>query len=578
LVLWVGNGIIIALIRDKASVITALKSICENNTKMNHNRPDNQVFRQALVLFMILAFLNPPVIDAMSLQEARHLLLRTGFGAPASEVSRFMELTWEEGVAEILNGVRTEPYLDLPEWMDEQVPDMHELRNLSQEEREKKAMEIRRTQRQRGQELKSWWYAEMIATDSPLTERMTLFWHNHFTSSLQKVNIPQIIYAQNALFRRNALGNFRLLTHYVAKDPAMILYLDNQTNRRGKPNENFARELLELFTMGEGHYTEDDIRQAARAFTGWHTDRREASFRFRKRQHDYSTKNFLGERGTFNGGDIIDIIMGQDQTALFIVEKLWREFVSDTPDEKEVRALAVILRRSKYEIKPLLTAILTSPHFRSKKNMGTLVKSPAEFMVGTIRTFSVGLDPKFLKVLVHTGHSLNQDLLDPPNVKGWPGGTVWINSNTLLVRRQFIERVLRTGSPSAGGNSTRHADPKLNAAVERGRTEARKNFDRILKSREKPPMGGNEMMTGAAGEPVMMNAADSAGKKWKSMTASKRGMDMNAWMTDLRKNGFGKEDLFELLVVMNPVGEHYDDDAMNERIEKILIDPVYHLK
>jgi len=290
-------------------------------------------------------------------------------------------------------------------------------------------------------DLKAWWLKEMVTTVSPLTERMTLFWHNHFTSSLKKVKVPYLMFQQNLLLRRHALGNFRQLVHAAAKDPAMIIYLDNVSNVKDKPNENFARELLELFTLGEGHYSETDIKEAARAFTGWAVDRDTGTFRFLPRRHDFGSITFMGETGIFNGEDIIDIILKQPQVATYITEKFWREFISGTPDPKEVQRLATIFRDQNYEIKPLMHALLTSSYFSDSRNYGTMIKSPVELLVGTLRTFKVPISSS--EGLAMASRRMGQDVLDPPNVKGWGGGTRWITSETLLVRQNILERLLR---------------------------------------------------------------------------------------------------------------------------------------
>ena len=199
----------------------------------------------------------------------------------------------------------------------------------------------------------------MLATDQPLTERMVLFWHNHFTSSFQKVRYPAALLRQNALFRREALGNFATLLKDVARDPAMLIYLDGMRSVARQPNENFARELLELFTLGEGHYSEADIKAAARAFTGWTVDRETGEFRSRDHEHDDGEKTFLGQTGRFDGEQIIAILLRHPRTAETIVEKLWREFVSLKPDPAEVKRLAASFRNG-YEIKPLMRSILLS--------------------------------------------------------------------------------------------------------------------------------------------------------------------------------------------------------------------------
>lgn len=384
--------------------------------------------------------------QALGTDGARHLLERTGFEARAGRIEEFAHLARREAVERLLSGALTTAQTPLP-------PSAHTfvspraLRELSGEARKA----FQREQMERAVELKSWWVAEMVRTPSPLTERMTLFWHNHFTSSLQKVRSSALMARQNALLRRHALGNFRVLLHAVAKDPAMLLYLDAATSRRGQPNENFARELMELFTLGEGHYAEQDIREAARAFTGWSIDRDSGEFRWRPFAHDGGTKSVLGRQGNFDGDDVLDILLAQPQTAEFIVAKLWREFVSPQPDPADVRRIARVFFSSGYEIRTALRELLTSDAFHAPENRGTLVKSPVDLVIGTVRQFDVGFsDPLPLMV---TLRNLGQDLFAPPNVRGWPGGDAWINSTTLLARRQFLERLFRVDETRMQGRT-----------------------------------------------------------------------------------------------------------------------------
>src|SRR5450432_4935955 len=230
-----------------------------------------------------------------------------------------------------------------------------------------------------GLDLRGWWVEEMLATPSPLTERMTLFWHNHFVSSQQKVKLAELMYRQNVTLRANALGNFGVLLHAIGRDPAMVIYLDSAQNRKGTPNENFAREVMELFTLGEGNYTEQDVKEAARAFTGWSLDRTSGQFVFRRFIHDDGVKTVLGRTGNLDGDQVLDILLAQPATAEFVTSKLWREFVSPDPDPREVRRIAQLFRSSNYDIKVALRALLTCDAFWAPENRGTLVKSPVEF-------------------------------------------------------------------------------------------------------------------------------------------------------------------------------------------------------
>ncbi len=374
---------------------------------------------------------------AMGPDDARHLLNRTGFGAQPREIAEYAALSRPEAVERLLAGMTRSARTPPPEWVREAIVPPRQFRQASPEERKAfLAEEIRR-----GFDLRTWWLEEMLQTRSPLTERMTLFWHNHFVSSQQKVRYTKLMYEQNVLLRRHAGGNFGQLLHAVAKDPAMVIYLDSASNRKGKPNENFAREVMELFTLGEGRYTEADVREAARAFTGWSIDPDSGDFRSRPALHDEGTKTVLGKTGNFDGDAVLDILLSRPPTAEFVVTKLWREFVSPEPDAGEVRRIAQKFHLSNYEIKVALRELFLSTAFWAAENRGALIKSPVDLVVGTMRAldFQVG-DPLPLALVVA---QLGQNLFSPPNVKGWPGGEAWINSSTLLARKGFAERIFR---------------------------------------------------------------------------------------------------------------------------------------
>ncbi|HUL40904.1 MAG TPA: DUF1800 domain-containing protein [Burkholderiales bacterium] len=406
-------------------------------------------------------FLLAPGVNAagMGFDDARLLLNRTGFAASQSEVNEFAGLSREQGVERILSGIRNTTVTAPPAWVNDPITPPRVLRNLSQEQR--KAW--RQDEIRKGIELRAWWLQEMIVTPSPLTEKMTLFWHNHFVSSQQKVKYSKLMYRQNVLLRKYALGNFGTLLHAVSRDPAMIIYLDSATNRRGHPNENFAREVMELFTLGEGHYTERDVKEAARAFTGWSIDPETGDFRWRPFFHDDGDKTVLGKTGDYDGDDVLNILLERPETAEFVVAKMWREFVSPAPDPKEVARIANQFRGSGYEIKVALRGMLLSEAFYSQNNRAALTKSPVELVVGTLRQFDFSV-PDALP-FAFTVAQLGQNLFSPPNVKGWPGGEAWITSATLLARKQFLGRLFRAqemprgvrtgmkgmGKPKAGG-------------------------------------------------------------------------------------------------------------------------------
>jgi uncharacterized protein (DUF1800 family) len=251
-------------------------------------------------------------------ERARQFLTRTGFAPSAADVSAWAGLTHAQAVDRVLAQTRTVAGQAAPDWVGQPIVKPRELRAMTEDQR---ALE-RRAQFGFRLDLRGWWLQEMVATPSPLTERMTLFWHNHFVSAQPKVRYTQLMYRQNVLLRSHATGNFAKLLHAIARDPAMLIYLDTATNRRDAPNENFAREVMELFTLGEGHYTEADIKEAARAFSGWSLDPERLDFVMRPRLHDAGEKTVLGRKGPWQGDDVLDILLEQPATAEFIVRKL----------------------------------------------------------------------------------------------------------------------------------------------------------------------------------------------------------------------------------------------------------------
>ncbi|HZZ93269.1 MAG TPA: DUF1800 domain-containing protein [Usitatibacter sp.] len=374
--------------------------------------------------------------------DARHLLNRTGFGATDADVREYAALTREEAVKRLLDGARREAATPAPAFVHEPIVPYREVREMDAEQRKA----FRGTLVQQGLELRAWWIGEMLATPSPLTERMTLFWHNHFATSQRKVRYAQLMYAQNALLRREALGNFGTMLHAVARDPAMLVWLDNARSRREAPNENFAREVMELFTLGEGHYGERDVKEAARAFTGWSLEPATARFVYRPRWHDDGDKTVLGTTGPLDGDAVLDLLLARAETSEHIARKLWLEFVSPTPDAAEVARWARTFREMHYEIKPLMREVLLSSAFWAPANRGALVKSPVDLVVGTLHGFSI--HPADLRPAAVALALFGQNLFAPPNVKGWAGGDAWIDSATLLGRRQFVERVFRGAQES----------------------------------------------------------------------------------------------------------------------------------
>ncbi|MEZ6056768.1 MAG: DUF1800 domain-containing protein [Planctomycetaceae bacterium] len=297
--------------------------------------------------------------------------------------------------------------------------------------------------------LSAWWLHQLLTTSDPLREKLTLFWHGHFATGADKVTDPELMYAQNKLFRSQATGNFRELTQSIARDPAMLIYLDSATNRKLHPNENFARELMELFCLGEGNYTERDIRELARCFTGWEI--RRGKYRFNKYQNDAGSKTFLGETGQFSGEQGIDIVLKQSSCPRFVTKKLIHYYLFDEPDipESLVNPLAESFA-SDWAIAPLVQRILSSNLFFSAYSFGRKVRSPVDFSIGLMH--GLEMSTNVIELTQELGN-LGQRLFFPPNVKAWDGGRSWINSSTLLGRANLVKRLLNHKKSRFNGGS-----------------------------------------------------------------------------------------------------------------------------
>jgi len=350
--------------------------------------------------------------------KVKHLLARTSFGQ--FRVSEFKSV--HSAVDELLS--RRSAFL-LPSQAESSV--RNRMKNLSKEKRK----QLMQANRQNLIDHNLNWLKEMATTKAALHEKMVLFWHGHFAVSTQ---VPRAAAIHNNTLRKHALGKFGDLLHAVAKDPAMLLFLNNQQNKKGAPNENFARELMELYTLGKGHYTEKDIQEAARAFTGWKTNL-EGEFMKVKFQHDYGKKTVFSKTGNFDGEDIIDLILAKKQTAKLITKKLYQFFVNDHVNQNVVDAWAEDYFNSDYDTAKLLRTMFSSPHFYEEKHIGTKIKPPVEYIGFLMNDFGISFDTDYLPVAVQK--VLGQMLLSPPNVAGWPTGKAWIDSSTLLYRLSF---------------------------------------------------------------------------------------------------------------------------------------------
>ncbi len=379
------------------------------------------------------AMLSPIMPSEWDERLARHLLSRAGFGVPRDRVAHLVRVGPTAAVNELVDfeDFPSEPDLaDFIPGAEVYLERRREFELLGQEERRKARKEFVVRERGQIQRLQAWWFERMTTTARPLEEKMTLFWHGHFATSAQKVQSARHNLDLNRLFREHAAGNIRALTIAVGQSPAMLRFLDNVQNVKRNPNENWARELMELFTLGQGNYTENDIKESARAFTGWTVH--EGAFALRERAHDFGPKTFMGRTGRFDGWDVIDIIFQQPAAATFICRKLFEFFAYRDPEPEIVEALSSSLRFHNYEIKPVLRQLFRSKAFYSSKAVGTQIKSPVQFTVQLVRDLHLEEPP--YSAMARASAQLGQNLFFPPNVAGWEGGRVWINANTLLAR------------------------------------------------------------------------------------------------------------------------------------------------
>lgn len=348
-----------------------------------------------------------------------HLLRRVGFSATQEEIKFYLDMGQNRAIDYILNYEAIDDS-EVDKTIEQAKLNLEKLTGISAE-----------------------WLIRMVYTKRPLQEKMTLFWHGHFATAFSKVKMTDLMRNQIAMFRRLALGNFEQMLLEVSKDPAMIIWLDNNTNTKGKPNENYARELMELFSMGVGNYTEDDVKEAARAFTGWTVSRRDNfAFVFDSRNHDFGQKTVLGQTGPFNGDDVVKIVAAHEATSRYIPKKLFEFFVYPAPKDSVVDRLSQVYKSSGYSIKEIMKSILTSEEFYSNKAFYALVKSPIEYVVGTLRMLKARLATANngelgLRDIFATLSAQGQILYSPPSVKGWDPGLAWINTATLLERYNY---------------------------------------------------------------------------------------------------------------------------------------------
>lgn len=405
----------------------------------------------------------PQAEEPWTIFEAAHLLNRAGFGGSPAEIQSLHALGRMKAVDSLVAPAEPLDAFPLPAWstVEQALADMRARREqlrearktmggLSPEQAEMAKREafkkIQQESRQQALEGQAWWFRRMLETRAPLREKMTLFWHDHFATSIQKVKQPALMVWQNELFRRSAFGSFKDLTQAILTDPAMLLYLDTQSSKKGKPNENFAREVMELFTLGEGNYTEQDIREAARAFTGYYFDQTRGKVAHDKRQWDPADKSVFGKTGPFTGKDVINLIFEKKQAARFMTKKLWEFFVYENPSEAALDALTASFQKADFQTAPLLREIFLSREFNSEAAIRSQIKSPIQYLIELLKQLEISDPPIGFPITAQ--QQLGQTLFLPPNVAGWDWGQAWINTNTLLTRYN-LAGFLTKGSGSA---------------------------------------------------------------------------------------------------------------------------------
>ena len=397
---------------------------------------------------------------------AAHLLARAGFGGTPDQVQALVDMGPSDAVDCLVQyeGIGSDPTPDDLFDADIRRPLNEEERELlGRARRENNEGVLERFQRERTSSdmrdreqltsLRQWWLKRMIETGRPLEEKMTLFWHGHFATGWRTIEDSYHMYLQNRTLRTHATGDFGELAYRIIRDPAMLRYLDNDRSRREQPNENLARELMELFVLGEGRgYTERDIKEAARALTGFTFD--DDTFRFDSRAHDGRPKTILGRTGPFDGDDLVRTLLARPECSEFICRKLHRFFVDDGPQAPDrdaltaISRLAELLRREKYQLKPVLRTLFLSRHFHDPAYRGSVVKSPVQLVVQTVR--QLGAPPRELATVASALELMGQSLFQPPSVKGWDGGRAWINTSTLFVRQNTVVYLLTGQLPDRG--------------------------------------------------------------------------------------------------------------------------------
>lgn len=371
----------------------------------------------------------------MTVADARHLLERTGIGAHYLEIEKFTQQTRAEAIRNILSNFDDFPQTPLPKFIYDDLPPYWIRWDFDEPGRQ--AFRVARDKEM--SQFRDWWVQEMITTTKPQNERLMLFWTNHFPVEYSAISEQSISIArQHLMFRAFGFGNYKLLVKQIIKDPAMLNYLDGENSKKGAPNENLGRELMELFVLGEGAYDEKTVKEASRSLTGYRYNRlRDFEFELNDWAHDKKRKTLFGQKGNFDGDDLVDILFQQPEAATFLTKKFWKYYISEAyEDRNEIERIALEFKKSNFEIPILLSEILASESFWLSKHRGTIIKSPVDLVIGSIR--STGFLPSDWQNISGVLARLGQNLFEPPNVAGWSGGASWITPAALLNRSRFL--------------------------------------------------------------------------------------------------------------------------------------------
>ena len=419
--------------------------------------------------------LSPIPSRAFSPAHAWHLLSRVGFGGSAQSIAQTHRLGLSRAVDQLVNyqqvpaddlpGVEIDPDTIRPRTRQERDALARARRDRDQDtiDRYNRDRNVARAEDRRMHlRLQAWWAQRMIQTPRPAQEKLTLLWHSHFATRHRDLRDSYLMYQQNQMFRTHANGSFAALAGGIVRDPAMIHFLNNNRNIARRPNENLARELMELFTLGEGNYTENDIREGARALTGYTV--RDNDFHFARGSHDLGRKTILGAAGWWDGDDFVQLLLRQEACARFVALKLYRHFVADVTDDWEVlparnrrvvQQLADLLKRSEFQVAPVLTRLFKSRHFYDPQIIGQKIKSPAHLVAGAARAMRT--PERDGRTLVRLLRAMGQDLFEPPSVAGWGGGRAWINTSTLLLRQNACAYLV-VGHENANARRRQNSD------------------------------------------------------------------------------------------------------------------------